>query len=266
MTLEQIMAAILGFNDMPALVAQIKDKARAQLYQPIFNDGHGVATAEFAKKEAEFNTRIAALETAKNEAVQKLEQWKKDNPGEAKIREEYEQKLLNLQNEHKKAIEARDAADQATAVERTQEALIDKLEAMGVDPLHAKALVRDDAVKNRIKPDPKTGVKLMQANSDIPLAEPDPKKALKLLADELFKGVPDKYIESGVKRGSSRGTPAGPGNNSSKDEDLVDEIQADVAAKFGRSTDADGETRSTRTARDNRSARDRLSERLGLAR
>lgn len=263
MDLEALIAAILGFGDMNALRAALKERAKVQIFQPFFNDGHSVATAEAASEKTKLEGQITAAQQAQQAAEKALKDWKDANPDTAKIHQQYTEQIQSLEQKHQADNEARDKKENDREVARSIKTLTAALIAKGVHPVHAKALAKDEDVTKRIQPF-NGSVRVLQKDRDIAFAESDPDKAIELLADELKEGVESDFIVSRVPRGSGRSTATGDAETrGSKDEALYDDIRQDVRRKFGRDED-DAEEEATPRRRSRGNAKERLNRRMGL--
>jgi len=78
--LEQLITAILAFGDKTALRNALKERAKVDLYQPIFNEGHGVATAEHTTEKTALEGKVTAAEQKATAAEQKLQEWTTATP------------------------------------------------------------------------------------------------------------------------------------------------------------------------------------------
>ena len=260
MDLEQIITAILAFGDKTALRNALKERAKVDIYQPIFNEGHGVATAELSQEKTALEQKVTAAEAKATSAEQKLQEWKDKNPESAQIIDKYEKALLDQKNDFEGKLTAKDQENQDKEVKRSIKTLESVLINKGVKPIHANALVKNDAILNRIKPH-NGSVRVLQKDKDIAIAESDPDKALAALADEVIPTLDAEQLVSKVGRGSGRGTTTGDAGNLGKTT-AADESVADVRRKYGKD-DVEGEATPTHR-RAKGDAKARLNERLGL--
>lgn len=266
MTLDEIIAAITGYANQEELRKALKEKAKVQVYQPFFNDGHGVATAEAKTEKETLEAKVTAAETAKTDAERKLQEWKTQNPDAAKVVEKYDNEIRQLTEKHAAELADREKKDQAKEVTRAIKSLRATLISKGVKEIHANAIVKDDALINRIKPY-NGSVRVMQKDKDIAFAENDLDKSLGLLADEVIPTLEPDQLVSSVKRGSGRGTTVGDaqGTAGEKKEQLIEEQRQEVRRKFGREEDdaADGAS-VPKHRRGKGDAKERLNARLGV--
>lgn len=265
MDLEQLISGLAGFADQNALFEALRTRPTVKpLFQRIFNDGHGAATAEFKPEIQRLEEVVRTAEAAKNALQQQLDQWKKDNPDAAAIRQEMQDKLDKAILDHAQAMKDRDAADQTATLERARKDLQKALIAQGMDSVYAESLVNSEAVKKRITLDKKGGVKLLQPDKDIPYAESDLDKALEEMAGGLVEKVDPKFLNSKVRRGSAGSTTSGKADVTTDEfSDVAEEIRNDVARKNGRAPVGDGNSRADRaTTVRNRKAE--LDARLGV--
>lgn len=232
------------------------------IYQPIFNDGHGVATAEHGPEKTTLEGKVTAAEQRATTAEQKLTEWKTQNPDAAKTVEKYETELRTQAEKHAADNAERDRKDQAKEVGSAVKSLHASLIAKGVKPIHANALVKDDAWLNRIKPY-NGSVRVLQKDKDIAIAEADLDKALGILADEVIVGLDSEQLVSSVKRGSGRGTTVGDAPNAGK-PNAADEARADVRRKYGKDDDGEDAPAAPQHRKNRGDAKERLNQRMGL--
>lgn len=265
MTLDELLAAMAAFADKEALRKGVKEKLKADVYQHFFNDGHGVATAELGQEKKDLETKITTAEQRATDAEKKLDDWKKSNPDSAKLHEQYGNEIKALNDKHKSELEQREQQDQQREVKRAVSQLEATLIAKGVKPIHAKAIVKDDALVNRIKPQ-NGSVRVMQKDKDIAFAESELDKALGLLADEVIPSLEPDQLNSSVKRGSGRGTTVGDasGTGSTKKEQAIEEARSEVRRKYGREDGDESESAAPSRRRGKGDAKERLNQRMGL--
>ncbi len=261
MNLDDILKALIDFQDKPALAKALKEKPELKpvIYQAFFNEGHGVATAAAATEKATLEGTITTLRGQITKAETDLADWKKANPGEAAIRTEYEGKLAALQAEQTRVLADRDAADAVRNRDTVVKEIKAELKRRGVDPDIAEAKVNNDATLKRIKAD-KDGVKLYQPENGIPYPETDPAKAVEAMVDQLFATVKPEHITSTVKRGPGRSTTTGADGKPAEGSELAEDIRASVRKKFGHEPVEGGGTARARRP----DPLDKLNDRMGM--
>jgi hypothetical protein len=222
-----------------------------------------VATGELNAEKIALEGKVTAAQQATTAAEQKLTEWKAANPEPAKVIEKYEKELREQKESYDGKLAEKDRQNQDAEVKRTVKSLRDSLIAKGVKDIHANAIVKDDALLNRIKPH-NGSVRVLQKDKDIAIAESDLDKALGILADEVITGLDPEQLVSKVARGSGRGTTTGDARTNGK-TDVGEEHRADVRRKYGREDDGDSNgSKSPKHRQQRGNAKERLNDRLGL--
>jgi hypothetical protein len=186
------------------------------LYQHVFDLGHGQATRDFRTKETEFNTKIQALETEKTGLQTKLTELEGKTPEVAKIRQEMQGEIDNLNTQIKDLKKTHKDQRVNWYRERKQSELKDHLIGLGVDPDWAAVLVEKSEVASRLKvtetEDGKGDVTVLKNGSDSIALQGD--NPLKMLAEELKKDVKPQFLTSKADGDGSESRRGGEGGGS----------------------------------------------------
>lgn len=225
--LKKLIEALNSYGNTTELVAAIKEHSKA-VYQPMFNDGHGVATAAASTERAKFEKRATDAEAGRQTAEQELAKYKKEQPQIAQIDAQYKDQL---------AAKDREIADlKAGHLEEKKSALtggaITKLRAIlnqWVDADKVESLVSTKAVRDRLSLDENLALRVLQKGQQIPFAGNE-EEQLKAFAEELKSGVEAKWLLSGVQAGSGRESATGGVGGAEKGKALYDKIREKARA------------------------------------
>lgn len=201
--LRKLLEALNGWANKAELIAAIKDQAKP-IYQPIFNDGHGVATAAAAADRVKLERRAADAEAAQAQATADLEKFRKEQPQVAAIDAQYKQALAD---KDKELATLKEQAKQDKIAARKGSAL-DKLRAFlnqRVDADKVNSMLTALTVAERVQLDDNLGLRVLQKGQQIPFAGSEDEQ-LRAFADELVAGVDPKFLLSDVDAGSGRET------------------------------------------------------------
>lgn len=194
---------------LKAATDQLPSDARNYLTQIGFSAAH----AQGDEKITALKKELTAAEKAKERAESKLKETLDKTPDVASIRTEYETKMTELIEDHKKEIEAVSGelggAIQEMALTQLEAALVGQK----VKPMIARYRVRDADVRNRVKVDGKE-IKFYLPDGITPMAPPtEGKSPYQALASELVKTIDPEFVGSGVGGGSGAGSGSGAGTN-----------------------------------------------------
>lgn len=187
------------------VIEAIKAKYRTTLYQPIFNDGHSVATGTHKADLAEKERLLTDTKTAKDAAERALQEFKDKNPSQAELHQQYGVKLTEKEREIETLKTARQKDQQDWRHRQTVSRIRTKLGAI-IDSDKADAITETEAFRNRVVVEGDT-VRIMQSGSQIPFSG-DESSQIDALVEEVKKAVPAKFVLSQVKdgTGSANGT------------------------------------------------------------
>lgn len=227
--LRRLIEALNSYTNHDELRAAIKEHAKP-IYQPIFNDGHGVATASFSSERLKLEKRATDAEAEKKSAADDLEKYKREQPQIAQIDAQYKQQLQDKDAEIQKLKESHSSEKRTSR----QETAVTKLRAIlnqWVDPDKTENLVSTTTVKDRLQLDEALNLRVLQKGQQIPFAGNE-EEQLKAFAEELKAGVEPKFILSGVNGGTGRqGATGGVGTEGLKGKALFDKIREKARAE-----------------------------------
>jgi alanyl-tRNA synthetase len=245
--LKKLLDALKGYSDKGKVLAAIKDEAeyadlKNAIYQPAFNDGHGVATAAHTSAKSTWENKIRAAEEAKTAAENALEQLKKSNPDQATLHKQYTDQIAAKDSEIQtlKATHLAEKKDTKKAALRNgvEKALRD----LRVDEHKAAAMA--DAFASQYVVNDDLSARIIQRGQSTAYAG-DEKAQITAFAADLFKEVPKDLIRSQVPGGGSarEGQAAGDGDGSSDKRSALQRQKEAAQNKFKRpaiATTADG--------------------------
>jgi len=228
MTREELVALVAKLVGEPVGdVAKIIQTTAQGVYQEIFNAGHKTATAAERTEKEKLEADLKREQGAREKADSALEKLKGEQPDVAKVHADYAAQIEDLNEKHKQELQterdARAGSEQSRTLGDLRTALIS---AHGLDPDYAEVLAQKPEVAGRIKYDPATGIQIMQAGKDIPFQPGDGHTAIGLLAGELAKDAPAKFVNSGADRGS--GTQGSGGGTGSSGGQYFDKLRESV--------------------------------------
>ena len=201
MDIDKILDEIAAANvDAAAFGKKLREKAHG-LYQVIYNEGHAAAEKTSADK-------LAAAETAKTEAVTAKEKAEADlkvaeqkNPDLEQVRREHQEELTKLQQAETAKREAIEKRLRDTRTAQTRAQIKAALVKAGVDEDYADVQLLKNA--ERIQHDDDGNATVLQSGLTIPYGNvPEGKTHLDLLADEIVKATPPKFVGADVRGGS----------------------------------------------------------------
>ena len=240
MDLEQLLAEIAK-HPVDAVVGGLK-KIQT-IYQPIFNDGHRVATAALREDLTKKDTELAKATKATTDLQSEFDQFRAKNPTAAELQRQYNDAIAAKDREIQKLkdeqVEERKKLKIDSIVSKFQSKLAEV-----VDP--EVAGIRAEKKRNRIQLPDETTVQIMQAGQQIPFAG-DVDAQIAALVEETVKEIPERFHRSDVVDGSGRQTVAG-GNGGGK-KAFFENIRKSVNPE--------------KTDQNQPSAQDRLNQRLG---
>lgn len=229
--LEALWGQLTGDWTDPKAVQMAVDTLKSKahwLFQGIFNQGHAAATAE---NKSTIERLEGELETAKTTAERERkakEKAQEGNPDAAKVREELEGQISQLNDQLKAERDGRKQDKLDGALKRAEADLIAELSTR-VDPVIARAHVHDPATQARLRAavseDGEARVEVLQKGLTIPMTH---EKPLTALAEEIATAVPEKYHVSNADRGA--GTRGGTGSGGTRTS-VFDKIREEAAER-----------------------------------
>lgn len=223
MEFDDLMKALLG---QPAnkVVEWLKANGKA-IYQPIFNDGHGVATAEYKPKLDAAETAKGKAEQGKADAEKALNDYKASNPSTAQLHEDYGKKLKEKDDEIETLKKTHSESARTARINGVLAKVRAKLSAVVIDESLAESKVESGPVKSRIQVDDQGNLRILQANSTVPYAGDEDAQVEALVAElkGTFKPV---LLRSDVDAGTGKDTATGgTGTGDKKGKEFFDAIR-----------------------------------------
>lgn len=229
---EQIKS-LINFSDQAATDAAVEalKKNLNPLYLEINNRGFGAAQAKLQKQvtDAEQAKKVAedklAEETTRH--ANQLRELQDKAPDVKAVNEQWETKLKEKQDEHRKAQERLKAQVRNGFLERDQAQLASLLEEMGVPKATSKILSKDpELLPSRADYDDSGSLTVRLAGQQIPLGPGSGREHLTLVAQEVVARPEVKEIlVSNVDRGSGVSGGSQPGSG---DRAFYDNLKKNV--------------------------------------
>lgn len=216
MEFDDLMKAVLG-HPANKVVEWLKANGKA-IYQPIFNDGHGVATGNLQPKLDTAEAAKTKAEEQKAAADKALEDYKASNPSTAQLHADYGAKLKEKDDEIARMKTEQAEGSRKSKIEDAVSKLKVKLNAVVIDESLAEAKADNPTVRGRIQVDDTGNLRILQANSTVPFAG-DVDAQIQALADEIKGSLKPVLLRSGVDAGTGKDTATGgtgTGNGDSK--------------------------------------------------
>lgn len=213
MNLDELLNELLK---LPAadVVTAIKAKANT-IYQPIFNDGHSVATAALRQKTADLETKLQTATAEKAQVAGELQEFKTKNPGATELHQQYADKLAAKDQEIERLKTEFKTSEQSSRRNTVLGKIRESLK-VRVDADKADAIVDRKELQDRVQIDDQNTVRVMQTGLSIPFAG-DVDAQVASIVEEIVKTVPEKLLRSDVSAGSGReSTVAGSGGGTPK--------------------------------------------------
>lgn len=183
------------------------------VFQTIYDKGHSNATERSTSRTKELETELATAKGNLTKAQEQLEEYRKKAPDSEKLREQYERDLEKIQQEHEEKVKT----IESKLVNEREKRHFSELKAhlvdgkQRLDPDYADVLTQKEEVRKRIKFTEDGELEVLQAGKEIALAPADGVSPLALLAEELKKNAPKKFILVEGDRGAGAGGEAGSG-------------------------------------------------------
>lgn len=218
-TLDEILDALAALEGVDAkdFSRQLRSKAHA-LYQQVYNEGHSTATTASEEKLRKAEEARGAAEAAQKEAEQKAREQTKGSEDAEKVRAEKDAEIQKLQATHEERLSKLADRLDGERRARVKADLRATLTAQKVDPDYADFIVEKHLA--RVGFDEDGNARVLQAGLSIPYANvPEGKTHLDLLAEEIHKAVPKKFIGAAVQGGSGApGSGEAPGTGSALEQ------------------------------------------------
>lgn len=234
--LKKLIEALNSYANKTELVAAIKEHAKP-VYQPVFNDGHGVATVAATAEKQRLEQRVSQAEEGRKQAEGELAKYKQEQPQLAQIDQQYKAKLEEKEREIAKLKETHATEKKGSRLDRT----VSRLQAMlnqWVDADKVETMLSTKAVRDRLQFDENLALRVLQKGQQIPFAGTE-EEQLKALAEELKGTVDSKFLLSGVQEGTGTEGAAGGVGGAKKDKAFYDSIREKAKAANPATTPVD---------------------------
>lgn len=222
MELAALVDEIKALTDKKGLIEALKEVKA--VYQPIFNDGHAVATGQLSEEKKGVEKKLQETETKLTDLQTEFDTYKASKPDTATLDKQWSDKLTALKDEfkdYKKQVKQEKIDGQRDAALSRVNTLL----AVDIDPEYAESLVQRDSIKKRITVDESGNLRILQPEQSIPYAG-DVDAQIKSLASELVEGVKPIFrrtaIEGGPGKTDITGQPV------QKGKEKYDKIRADA--------------------------------------
>jgi hypothetical protein len=207
--LQKILDAINAYADKGKILTAIKENPalKNDLYQPAFNDGHGVAVQQHQSTKTTLENKIRTVEQERDEAKAQLEDWKKKNPDTAALHSEYGKKLQDKETELATLRGQRRSERMDAERQRIRDSVYQGLLDQKVDKDKAAAMADANASRYVVEANEKDDTissRILQLNGSTAYAGDSTAQVTAIVAD-LFKTVPKKLIGTEVPGGGSAG-------------------------------------------------------------
>jgi hypothetical protein len=129
---------------------------------------------------------------------------KESQPDAAKIREQYDAEIKDLEAKHAKEVAGLKDDRSKSEVDREVSAFQSRLVSLGMDPDYAEVQAQKKA--DRFRFEDGKGVQIMQEGKEIPITAGDDKTPLDVLAEAVVAAVPARFINSKADKGTGHRT------------------------------------------------------------
>lgn len=212
--LEKKMASIEGDDaDVPdETIVGVLHEAAHPVYQTVFNKGHSDATQRSQDKITAAESRATAAEAAATAAKEEANELRAKTPEAEKLKQQYDEAVKSLKKQHQQELDTLKEQNTKTALDRATADLRAKLvgRPFNLDPDYAEVIVNKPDVRSRMK-FTNGALEVLQPGKDIPFAASEGQSPLDLLASELKKSTPAKFIVSKADGGAGSDNDAGGG-------------------------------------------------------
>lgn len=234
---EELLTALAG-RDQSAVVAAMRGGSAKQLFQVIFDQGHGSAVAKLTPEKTLLEGEITGLKENVRVLTEQNKTLAEKAPDVARLQQEHKDAIAKLEQKHKDEKGALGATLVTERMGRAEFMLLSHLKEEGVDAEYAEVVVDKAKRSNRLRANDKGLVEAFRADVDTPFVSSDPKKdGLKLLAEELKGTVPAKFIN--VNGDSGGGTSSGAGGGAGDKKGTFKAIREEVKANEAKSATTD---------------------------
>jgi uncharacterized phage infection (PIP) family protein YhgE len=228
--LEELLAE-LNKLDRNQVVTGLQTHAQP-IFQVIFDRGHSTATATAKAERTTLDAQLASLQEQIRQLTDQNRQLSDKAPEAAALRKQHEDAIAVLRKEYEDKLKEKDGL---VAQERMNNALANlRGKLLGgsskLDEDYAAVLVAKPELAKRLRFTSDGKVEVLQADSATPLAAPQGKDGLDLLADELKAAAPTKFVTVESDRGGGA-PPAGGGAAGAGKGDMYERIRTEATAR-----------------------------------
>lgn len=217
MKLKDLLARLSGLSEAEQekdAVDVLHTVAPAEVFQPIFDRGHGQGMGKKAEEVTAFKSRAEAAETKVQELTTQVEAERKKHPDVAVLQQQYQADLQKKDEEHKAALNTAAAVLATERKARARSDLVRELVSVHrVDSDYAEVLASKPEIEGRIRHNDAGEAEVLQKGKEIAIVPSADKSALAMLAEELRAGVAPKFITSEASGGSGLQSDAHGGGN-----------------------------------------------------
>ena len=227
MELDALVAEIKAFDDKKKLIESLKEIK--SVYQPIFNDGHAVATGQLSQEKKDAEQKAADAEAKLTDLQAEFDTYKASKPDTATLDKQWSEKLQAVKDEfrdYKKQVKQ----EKQDALRDTALTKVQTLLAVDIDPEYAESLVQRDSIKKRITVDEQGNLRILQPEQSIPYAG-DVDAQVKSLASELVENVKPIFRRTAIEGGPGKTDQTN--GAAPKGKQKFDEIRKQVKEKHG---------------------------------
>lgn len=231
--IEQIKAAdVNAFHDV------LKTEAQDH-YNKVFRTGYGVAKGEFEPKLKAGTESLKSLqdEIAAREA--KIKELTENTPDLAKLEAGYEltlqqkaEEIERLKKQYNEELSKKDSMVLSERKDSFNANFVRSLVELGVDKDYAEVLVMKQSTQERVKWSEERQPRVYQDDGHTPFPQAEGKPAYSVLAADLLKSVPDKFIND--RKPTSPGFGSLNGDLKSLAGLPKDQVEAQMAKMWGK--------------------------------
>lgn len=226
----------LKTQDAAVVVSELQ-KSAEPIYRDIFNAGHTTGVGASSRTLDKMKADLESAANVREAAETQLAEYRAKQPDVATVTGQFTQQISDLNRKHKDELSKLTSEFGGSTRDRATADLRASLVSLGVDPDYAEVLVKKDDNTKRIKvSDDGRGFSVLQAGKEIPIPVDDGQSAIRVMAEELRKAVPDKFVVVNSDRGSGAKNGSGGGGKSVGNH--FDKIREDAKARAAEKGDA----------------------------
>lgn len=222
------------------VVTRLKEKAKSAIYQPIFNDGHSVATGAHTSAAEKLQGQLDTALREKKELEDRLKTATSGSTDVDKINKEWQKKIDDKDREIQNLVTQQKAEKVNGKHESARSKVLALVNARITDPDLAEAKVAKEFKRVQVD-ETNLSVRVLQPGQSIPFAG-DEEAQLKALAEEIVGGVKPEFVRSEVASGSGRDASTGGTGANLKGKAFYDAIREQASKPKGAVAVGDGKT------------------------